>query len=94
MKPFSVRMWRAVAFIESGRDVSRQLDEAFENGDGDAMCAALWTLSKKRPRLALNIRKYILPPDQLSQVSKLMGLSMKDIRAAASKQREEFSIAY
>ena len=87
MRPFSVRMWRAVAFIDSGATHYRQLDEAFENWDGDAMCAALYTLALKRPKLAANIRRYVSPPDQFEGSAALMGQPMSAIRQAAYEKR-------
>lgn len=87
MRPFSVRMWRAVAFIESGVQHSRQLDEAFENYDGDAMMAALYTLAEKRPKLAANIRRYVCPPDSFERALPLVVKPLAAIRRAAYAQR-------
>ena len=85
MRTFSKRMWAAVAFIESGREHVRQLDEAFESFDGDAMCAALWTLAEARPRLKANLPTYVVYPS--GRAASLLGLSMRAIRDAAAKQR-------
>lgn len=89
-KPFSVRMWDAIRFIERNpREVHRQLDEAFENYDGHAMCAALYTMAEKRPRLKQLIGKFVSPPDHFAEAKALMGKSMDEIRKVAQKQREE-----
>lgn len=89
---FSRRMWNAVAFIESGREHSRQLDDAFENNDGDAMCAALHTLAQTRPKLAANLPRYVSPIHLFENAQSLMGKSMREIRAAAKAQREQGAI--
>jgi hypothetical protein len=81
-------MWKAVAFIESGREHTRQLDDAFENCDGHAMAAALWTLAEKRPRLKAKLPKYVCPPDTFPEVIALIGKPMADIRKAAAAMRE------
>jgi hypothetical protein len=89
MRSFSERMWRAVAFIESGREHCRQLDEAFENDDGDAMTAALYTLAEKRPVLKANLPKYVLEPGKVNPdvVLPLVGRPMHEIRKAANAMR-------
>ena len=93
IESFSRRMWAAVAFIESGREHTRQLDAAFENCDGDAMAAALWTLAEKRPKLKANLRKYVCqpgcPPGHLMEAFALIGKPMAEIRRAAKAMREK-----
>lgn len=85
---FSIRMWKAIAFIERNPiSVNRQLDAAFENSDGDAMCAALYTMAEKRPRLKQFIQQFVSPPS--GRAKTLMGKSMKEIQKAAQRQREE-----
>lgn len=86
---FSRRMWRAIAFIESGAEHHRQLDAAFENGDGDAMCAAIYTVAARRPLLAHNLPQYVTPPDHFERAAALMGKTMREIRAAAALSRAE-----
>jgi len=81
-------MWRAVAVIERGpRTLCRQLDDAFENGDGDAMCAALYTLAERRPKLKANLPKYVAHPSNFPRSAALMGLTMAEIRQAAIRPR-------
>ncbi len=87
-------MWKAVAFIESGREHFRQLDAAFENHDGNAMAAALWTLAEKRPLLKANLPKYVSPPNLFPETMALMGKPMKEIRAAAKVMQEEGRAAF
>lgn len=87
IEQFSRRMWRAIAFIESGAECSRQLDNAFENWDGHAMCAALYTVAARRPVLARNLPKYVTPPSVFPEAAALMGKTMREIRAAAKAMR-------
>ncbi len=85
-------MWRAIAFIESGAEHTRQLDEAFESYDGDAMWCALWTVANNRPRLAANIARYVCTPQQMEhrpERAALIGKPLPDIRAEAYRQRRE-----
>lgn len=94
VKSFSNRMWAAVAFIESGREHTRQLDPAFENGDGNAMTAALYTLSKKRPLLAANLPRYVLSPTLFGGADKMVGNPMSVIRKFAKAERDRFLAAF
>lgn len=87
-KPFSRRMWSAVAFIESGRECQRQLDDAFESFDGHAMSAALWTLAEKRPQLKANLPKYVTPASAFPESAALVGKPLAEIRKAAKRMRE------
>ena len=93
-RTFSQRMWRAVAFIESSAEHFRQLDEAFESGDGDQMWAALWTLAKTRASLAVALPKYVSTPENMPRCSGLVGLPMREIRSLARRSREEFYAAF
>lgn len=91
-RTFSQRMWRAIAFIESGAEHIRQLDEAFENFDGDAMWCALWTMANNRPRLAANIGRYVSTPEQMAHKPErvaMLGKPLPAIRAEAYRQRCE-----
>ena len=89
-RSFACRFWSAVRFIESGAEHTRQLDEAFENYDGDAMLAALWTKAATRPKLAANLEKYVIRPTatHCADAFALMGKPMPEIRAEASRQRK------
>lgn len=91
MRTFSERMWRAIAFIESGAEHTRQLDEAFENNDGDAMAAALIVMARKRPVLAANLASYVSvdSASKSERVAPLLNKSIADIRRAAAVQRGE-----
>lgn len=51
------RARKAAAHIKAGRVHGRELDNAFENYDGDEMCAALWRMAQKSEKLMLSIRK-------------------------------------
>jgi hypothetical protein len=84
-------MWSAVAFIESNpREHNRQLDAAFENYDGDAMCAALYTLAQSRPLLAQYLPNFVTQAATGdTRVLPFVGRPMKDIRAEAYRQRLE-----
>lgn len=93
IESFSRRMWKAVAFIESGREHFRQLDHALENGDGHAMAAALWTLAEKRPLLKRHLPDYLVPIDTHAEAEALFGKPMRVIRGAAKRMREELLVA-
>ena len=54
------------------------------------MAAALWTLTEKRPRLREMLPKYVLPPHAESEWSALIGLPMREIRAAAKQMRDKW----
>lgn len=85
-------MWRAISFIESGAEHVRQLDEAFESFDGNAMFCALWTMANTRPRLAANLKRYVGTPEQLAHDptrTAFIGKPLSEIRAEAYRQRRE-----
>lgn len=50
------RARKAAAHIKAGRIHGRELDNAFENYDGDEMCAALWRMAKKSAKLENAVR--------------------------------------
>lgn len=58
MRTFTQRLERAALFIESDKTDGRELDEAFENYDGNAMIAALWTIAEQRPKLKYQMERH------------------------------------
>ena len=85
---FSVRMWKAVAFIESNpAEHIRQLDEAFESNDGEFMAAALWTLAATRPALAKYLPRFVSPMTPEMKGAEFVGRPMKEIREEAYLSR-------
>lgn len=56
---FLARFRRAVKHIQAGQVHGRELDEAFENWDGDAMVAALMKHADDSPTFAQDMRRYM-----------------------------------
>jgi len=88
MRSFMQRLYRAADNLERGTYHGRELDEALENGDGDAMMAALWTLADSRPKL-----RYVMALEWLDgpspDVAALIGLPLSALINEAAIQRNE-----
>jgi len=51
------RARKAAEHIKAGRVHGRELDSAFENGDSNEICAALWRLARRSPKLDDTLHK-------------------------------------
>lgn len=84
LRPFMQRLERAARFIENDQTDGRELDEAFENDDGEAMSAALWTIAEQRPRLKYQIEQHGISRPR----EHLIGLPLPTLDKLASSLRK------
>lgn len=87
IRSFSLRLQSAIENIMEGRTHGRELDEAFESGDGAAMAATLWKIGERWPRLAAKLPGEIGLPGDRPAVAALMGKTLAEIRQVAAAMR-------
>lgn len=67
----TMELWRrakiAKKYIMTGKTHGRELDNAFENYDGDEMCAALWRMALKSDKLREAIYKVWHSPESVER---------------------------
>jgi hypothetical protein len=86
---FTYRLDHAVDFILSGQRNDRQLDDAFENYDGDQMATAIVRRARQNPHLDKIIREeYSWPQCDWYQLAALRdGLSNDELKLEAERTR-------
>jgi hypothetical protein len=80
---FNNRVTTAASHMSSGRSITRNLDNCFENFDGDAVALALYLRTLKNPntKLAANIWKYLSEDMCMSMMDKYTQRTMSELRA-------------
>ena len=85
------RARKAAAYIKADRIHGRELDNAFENYDGDEMCAALWRMAKKSAKLENALRSawgVNISPTFENNAAKFAHLSDKELSEHAKATRD------
>jgi hypothetical protein len=85
------RARKAANHIINDRIYGRELDDAFENNDGDEMCAALWRMAQKSAKLRSKIEsawKINVQHTFVVNYDKFASLSNKELSEHARKTRE------
>lgn len=89
------RARKAADHIKADRIHGRELDDAFENCDGDEMCAALWRMAQKSEKLMAAIRKawkdHGVRDTFETNAAKYATLTDKELSQRAAETRERFS---
>jgi len=90
----TMELWRrarkAAGYIKAGKTHGRELDDAFENYDGDEMCAALWRMAQKDPALKNALIKEWGKLDSfLEQAQKFASLTNEELSARAEQSRAD-----
>lgn len=82
------RARKAAAHIKADRIHGRELDNAFENYDGDEMCAALVRMAKKSPKLAEMLPRAIVVQSLAENAAKFEHLTDKELSEHAANTRK------
>lgn len=82
------RARKAAENIKAGRIHGRELDNAFENWDGDEMCAALYRLSLQSPKLAETLYVAIVESEVKECAEKFAHLSDSELSKHAEQTRD------
>lgn len=81
------RAKKAAAYIVADRIHGRELDNAFENYDGDEMCAALWRMAKKSKKLAEMLPRAIVKETLERNAAKFATLTNAELSEHAKNTR-------
>lgn len=81
------RARKAASYIKADRIHGRELDNAFENYDGDEMCAALYRLSLKSEALAKTLYRAVCESSITENASKFASLTDKELSEHAKESR-------
>lgn len=82
------RAKKAARYIINGQTHGRELDNAFENNDGDEMCSALWRMALKNKKLKFAIEKVIVSSSLQENYKKFSHLSDKELSEHAFQTRK------
>ena len=81
------RARKAADHIKAGRIHGRELDNAFENNDGDEMCAALFRMTQRSEKLSTAISKAVRYSTLKENADKFSHLNDKELSEHAKQSR-------
>ena len=79
---FQGRVNYAARVISEGSRTSRDFDSCLEEGDGDAVAAALVRRADRNPRLAANLWRYLCRQTATEAAERLAGANLSEASAA------------
>lgn len=88
---FAGRVNYAAQVIAAGRRTSRAFDNCFENGDGDAVAAAILRRAERNQKIADNWPRYLSRQTAQEAAEKLAG---RDLTAESARLRAESAAAW
>jgi hypothetical protein len=93
---FRGRVNYAAKVIAYGRRPTRAFDNCFENYDGDEVATAILRRSRKNPRLAANLRRYLSLVSVEAAAERLAGVPTRELpevaRRTRAHQKAEFDV--
>lgn len=84
---FEGRVRYAADVIANGREARRAFDNCFENGDGDAVAAAIYRRSLQNPKIAANLKRYISADMAKASYEKHLGQDLREVAKALREAR-------
>jgi hypothetical protein len=86
-KNFSGRVAYAAATIAAGRPTSRAFDNCFENSDGDEVSTIVYRRSRRNPKIAANIWRYLDREVVIEAATRLSHVQTRDMPRVAAESR-------